>query len=519
MRNRLLSDAGPPDLAEFAGVVAIIAFALAVSLAFPAGFEGWDDFHYLAGAERFLSHVHYVPADHWGARVPYVVLIAAAIRAMGENQVALTALNSSLFVVALMSLWALARLATGGVPAIMAILAAVSTPLFFRIPTTYYVECVEITSSTLSVLLAFLALWNYPAGRTHTLLLLASGLVGGVTMLTRETAVAFAAALAMLLLIHNRKSPLVAMRDIAILAAGHAVPVAGEVGYYWAVTGNPFYRMMVDERSLLIPSSHLQGKTFTEGSPLFNWTLESRWDAPQLVRLHWTVNPILHVLVSSTLALLPALAIFGGVRAWRRGGRPPTIAGFCGGLFAIQYVPNTYVLAIAPEPRYYAAGIFLAAIPAGLLLESLPLTLRSGTAAATIALLIGAVFLQPAPAAATAGIMSLAREAGGAHLSGALDKTSYLRRKLDPGLAALIRPGLAPLGGLMIADRRDWDAELSAQRCQDGSSRWGVKAEEQPRILSWAILKGLHIARFIPSHVVYYLRQEDADTLLLLRRC
>jgi hypothetical protein len=341
----------------------MIVSTLVASLALPTGFQGWDDFHYLVAAERFLSPGHYIPTDHWGARIPYVGLIAAAISVMGETQTALTVLNSAIFILASMSLWALARLATDRIPAILATFAAVSTPLFFRIPTTYYVESAEISSSTISVLLAFLALWNSPAGRTHSLLLVASGLIGGLTLLTRQTAVAVAAALGILLVAHNRQRPFAAARDIAILATGHAVPVVTEMAYYWVMTGNPLYRTVVDARSLLIPSSHLQGGTFADGSPLVNWTLASRWHAPQVLRLHWTVNPILHVFVSSSLALLPALALASGVLSWRRGGRARTIAGFCGGLLAIQYVLNTYVLAIAPEPRYYALGIFLAAVP------------------------------------------------------------------------------------------------------------------------------------------------------------
>jgi hypothetical protein len=136
-----------------------------------------------------------------------------------------------------------------------------------------------------------------------------------------------------------------------------------------------------------------------------------------------------------------------------------------------------------------------------------------------IILLVGAVLLQPVPAAATPGLISLARVAGGAYLTGALDKTTYLRRKLDPELAALIRPGTPPVGNLMIADRRDWDGELSAQRCEDGSAMWVVTAQEQPETPSWTAVERMRIAGFIPTKVAYYLRQADADTFLLLRHC
>ena len=504
-------------------LIVLCLVSIGVSLAFPAGFAGWDDLHYIQAAQRWLSEGVHVPANHWGTRLPYVWVIAASIRLFGVSVLALTVANTILFTLMLVLIWRIARAVFDPRTALCSTLVAATTPLFLRMPTTYYPEVMEIVFACGATLLAVQAL-SRPSGPARTLLLLAAGLIGGSGILVRQTALAVPLALSLLIWLTDRARPRRAMGSIVLLGIGYAVPVLLESLFYFVMTGDPLGRLRIDSRHVLIPSAHLRGGTFTGGSPLFNWSLAARWDVPSLIRVHWTINPLLRVFTSPGLLLTPWLCLVGSLLVLRLRGFARSYAIFVGAGFLGQYILNTFILVIAPDTRYFAVSIALAMPLAGFLLAHLR---------RVPAFLVGILLLM-APC-----LVVMSVEPAPAHVMPALrhyvvrGEPVYVSRDLLGAAAILFadHPQLArnvhlftdrrqiPVGDLTIIDAYGWADGSPTWRCANGGNAWQSIESAPASSLDWIALEKLGLAGLVPVAVADRLKREQDRLTLVKRAC
>ena len=525
-------------------VVLLCVITITVSLALPAGFAGWDDLHYLRAALRWIDEGINLPADHWSTRLPYVLTLAASLRIFGLSELALIVPNTILFAIMLLLLWRIARQVSGERAALCSVLVLAATPLFFRMPTTYYPEVLEIvfagaaTTLTLSSLSlsslsmatpvsssAVPALSRPQRDRRTFMLLFAAGLLGGSGILVRQTALAIPVALAVLIFLSNRGQSRRAAANVLVLAAGYAVPVLLECLFYLAMTGNPLERLKIDSRHVLIPSGHLRGGTFTGGSPLFNWKLASQWDVPGTLRIHWTVNPLLRVFVAPALLLTPFLCLGGMIISLRMQGIIRIYAIFAAVGFLAQYVLNTFVLAIAPDTRYFSVSVALATPLAGYLLSRLTYSrmLASSTALAVFCVLL--MSLAPAPAHRMAAFQEMAKRnpllhAPLVHASPELMDAAAILLAEHPELRrkvtlSPVRDAI-PIGDLAVSGPDGWTGIGFDGHCTGGGEAWQPLASDADPSIGWSVLDRLGLIHLLPARLAGVLAREP-DRLTLAR--
>lgn len=244
------------------------------------GFQGWDDLEYLLAAERWLREGVHARANHWANRLPYVLSFAAAFRLFGTSEAALVALHTLPFVTVALTAWGLARIAFGEAEhgrraPLWGLAVALSTPLLFRFPTTFYPEALEIALAGLCLLLVL----SRPVGDRRAARLVLAGLLGGMAVLVRQTAIALPLALGLLMLVEPGGTLRTRSRDVVWLALGFMLAQAAETAFHVLLTGDPFHRLNVDSRHVEIPSTHMADGVYHGGSGrvLFNWDLASRW--------------------------------------------------------------------------------------------------------------------------------------------------------------------------------------------------------------------------------------------------
>ncbi len=507
-----------------ASVILLVAGAIILSLALPTGFAGWDDLHYLQAARRWLDEGFNVPANHWGTRLPYVLTLAASLRLFGLSELALAVPNTLLFAVMLLLLWRIAVAVFDARAALYTVLAVAATPLYFRMPTTYYPEVMETACAAAATLLTLFALRAGSArrvapGRVRLLLLLA-GLIGGSGILVRQTALAVPIALSVLIILSNRTRPRRSMADILMLGVGYAVPLMLECLYYLIMTGNPLERLRIDSRHVLIPSGHLRGGTFTGGSPLFNWKLASEWDVPSPIKVHWTVNPLLRVFFWPGLLLMPWLCVAGGVAAMRLPGAARAYAIFACTGFMAQYLIDTFVLAIAPDTRYFSFSIALAAPLAGYFLSRLRLKLLVMVTLLLVVPCLVVMALAPSPAHSMAALRRYVAGPEPVDLSPEMMDAATLLFVNHPEFARHAMPtkdpGRVPVGSLAVVDFYGWPQGAQG-RCADGRAEWQPVETIQAPGAAWLLLHDIGLTGLVPARLAGALSREK-DRLSLVRR-
>lgn len=497
--------------------LAILAIGAAVALAGPTGFQGLDAVKYLeaAAAWREAWPGGVVGATHWAMRLPYVWALALA----GEHESALVALHVAFGLVVLAASWHLARAEIGEGPALALCLVLAVTPAFVGAAATVNVDVAELALTVPAFWLVLAAAREQRGGKA-----VLAGLLVGVAILVRQTAAA-PALLGALVLLRARPWP---GRCLVLFCAAVLLPSMIEAAAYAMVTGDPLYRLSVDLRHTQIPSAHLQGGVYTEGLPLLNPTLSARWDMPSVVRLHWTVDPLLRFAfhpVSAVLVMAAALAVAAlMIRGVPEGGgaAPRAALGWALAGAGIVYVTNVFVLSISPSPRYFGLMLYFLAVPVAMVGAAVARTRQRVAAGAVVVVLIAALAMQALqqdmrnPAAALHA--ALRGHEGEAHARGYVVEAAQLRLRRD-GLAGRVVAGdTPPPGALWLQDGRG--ALPLGDVCANGTMRWEHLAayDSAPGAL-WRIIDAAGLARLVPSRAVPRLRGDAAAAALWRRLC
>ena len=332
---RLEGDAVSP-VAWF-GWPALVALVGTVAVALGwTGFIASDDQFYYFGALEWAQNGPFAGDSHWTTRFPLVLSLAAAIRAVGAEPLALhlTAIAWYAAFVAVGTL--LARRIAGQHAGWIAGVLLASMPL---IATGGSIVNCDNPEAVFLMLGAWLLAGEVERARVSRCLL--AGAAFGLAMLSRETAVLALSGLGILFLL-GRPLP-----RWALLAAGcgAALVLAGEATFQWAMTGDPLHRYALAFNH----DSSLDRAANEEGNLL----------------VHPALDPLLVLFVNNEFALMFWLAI-PATLAMRRAGMDwrrfaPMLAMGAASFVLVALLSHKLVL----NPRYFTptavAGTILVA--------------------------------------------------------------------------------------------------------------------------------------------------------------
>jgi 4-amino-4-deoxy-L-arabinose transferase-like glycosyltransferase len=501
------------------GLVALVSLCWA--LAIGGGFQGWDDLHYVQAAQNWLHNGPTLPTDHWSGRLPYVLLLASGMMAFGVNSAALVVPNSLLFLIVICSCGWIAWLKFGPRSAVFAALLAAATPLFFRFPQTFYPEALETALCALAIALVIIAIRSPTSGRAIAILL-GAGLVGGTALVLRATSAVVPLALALFILLEVGRRPQSALIFICSLAIGYIVPLLAETGYYYLLTGEPFYRYAIDGKAVVVVADMI-GDNFTGREALFNVRLARLWSnwAPSVLKIHWTVNHLVNLFATPSLLLTPYFGL-AGIISGLRSENARNFALFALFMLSLQYLLYTFVFVLSPTPRYYTTSILLFCVLGGRFLSRLssPI-LPSGllTIQVAIACIVG--LTQISPYAVIKALVVDSRELSPIYVSSQTADAAYLALAHDRRLAAAIRVGFPPIGGLALIGWDGWPPDTLKRKCDDGTSQWNVMEMTTNPSIPWRIINAVYpnASSALPDRFVNYLRRDVENTVLGQRRC
>lgn len=487
----------------------------------PVGFRGADDYQYLLAAQRWLSEGPNIGENHWANRVPYVWTWVAALSLPSAGEWALRLVHGVLFAIMVFAgyLIGLASFRDRWAAACGTALA-LFTPLLLRMPTFFYPEALEMSALAICALLVLRA-GDYHGG-TRTRRLVIAGLIGGIAVLVRQTAVAIPAALAFAMLIsEDGRSWPSRLRDVVFLAIGFLIPLAIETGLYLAVTGDALHRFTIDASHAKISSEIMKGGAYARfDNALFNWDLARSWEGEDIAPVHWAIVPLFRLLFSPGLLLTPILAIVGGVIAWRMGGRARRFAILVTAAITVQYVLNTFVLVTAPRTRYFGVSLLFLCLLAGLAIATLKPRIL-GVAVLTAAVAIPGVIatiMQPHPIALAANLRRAAfLHTGMLHINAPTARILALRIVEEPELRARFALGAPPVGGLAVTIPNARNPGF-AGLCRDGAPADVILSEIGRASLATAVAN-VPGAAWLPEAVLARFDRRDEVVTIHRRRC
>lgn len=352
------------------GLAALIVTQISLFI-HPAGFMGGpsDDQRYLDIALDWWRNGPSAGSTHWALRAPLIAAIDLSFHVAGPGLPALLAvprLFYGLFIMA--SSTAMARW-TGRRAACIWLALVIVSPVLHQMATSCYPEIVELAMGTVSIL-AFIAARRERHTPFRLGLLALSGIALGIGVVTRETIGFLAAGYAWAAIFR----PAMPRRDYLLLGLALALPVAADIGWLWWLTGDPLYRLHVDENHIHIFSAHLRGGVYTGGGPFLNLDLASRWLPAGPTKLFWPVNPIGDFLIDPDFGFVLLACGLIALPVMRRGRRlkfPPHAVPLLIALALGCYLTVTWIFTLRPQPRYYLPVIAAAQVALALALAAM----------------------------------------------------------------------------------------------------------------------------------------------------
>lgn len=332
--------APPTGTANWLWPVAIALVAIASAAAGWTGFIASDDELYYQGALHWANGDAFAGNNHWTTRFPLVLTLAAMIKLVGANVMALhlTAILWFAIFVALGTL--LARRIGGTRAGWFGGLLLASMPL--NALGASVVNC-DLPEASFLMLGAWLLIGELERPRLARCIL--AGLAFGLALLCRETAVLALAGFGALFLL-GKPFPRWA---IFATGCGAALILLGEAAFQYAMTGDPLHRY---------------GLAFNHDS-----TLDRAANEEGNLLVHPAIDPLLVLLVNNEFGLLFWLAVpaafalrrTAGAAAfdWRR--FAPVLAMGAASFLLVAILSHKLVL----NPRYFTPTATAAAILLG----------------------------------------------------------------------------------------------------------------------------------------------------------
>lgn len=268
-------------------LAALTAFALLVFNLTGIWYLGSDDTGYIGAARNWAHHFPYVSSFVGDMRHPVILPIAATIALLGDSEftVCLSTVIFSVGVV-LVTYAFLARL-TGRPTALLAAAFVCCLPVLDELSTTPNVDIGELFFAASSLLIFYYAtlLWDRPA------FFFVAGMSAGLALLCRETSAALILFYGLLFLAgFGRRS------SYWIVAAGFMIAYGSEIVFYWAATGDPFYRVRLILHGAATITSTGGDRVAANGSVDFG--------NQGIFNISPFLDPVLYVLIHPKFALM-----------------------------------------------------------------------------------------------------------------------------------------------------------------------------------------------------------------------
>lgn len=232
-------------------------FALLMAGAAYTGFLQADDLAYATAAGRWLTEPPYLGHSHWEMRHPIVLPLAMVFGLAGRSEATLAAPMLAYAALLLALCWRATAWAAGPMAAALAILLIGALPAF-ALGASLVVTDVPEAALVLAAWFAFLR------GRDGgpRWLFAAAGALAGCAFLARETSVALLAAYGAMFL--RRPRPL---SPYVLMGACFAAVLAVDVGFAWALSGDPLWRIHLSQAGVNGDSPLTPGLRSPAGTP------------------------------------------------------------------------------------------------------------------------------------------------------------------------------------------------------------------------------------------------------------
>lgn len=222
---------------RFAALILILAFALSLAL-WAHGLGPHDETRYIGAALGWLEDGIRLGPKHWDLRHLYILPMAGSFLLFGKNELAAT-LPSIIFAAGLVAItYYFGRRVIGKLEALIAATLAATSAFFIAIP-------IEVEIYGAEVLLAAAAIWLYALAdheRRRTQYVFFAGLLCGLAWTLRESSIYTPMAIGLLVLWRGNGR----LTSAAALSLGFGVVIIAELVFYYAATGNPFHRYLID---------------------------------------------------------------------------------------------------------------------------------------------------------------------------------------------------------------------------------------------------------------------------------
>lgn len=339
-------------------VAALVVLGLLVLSWRWIGYQGHDDAYFAAAAMDWVRHYPALGTDHWALRYTLVLPIAAVIALTGPSVLALAVVNLAAYVAFLVVHYAALRHWFGWKAAAAVALIGILVPAFPVQATYANPDLVEMTLVVASV---WCLVYARERGGPWPALLL-SGVLAGLALVTRETAILLLPFFGLLFLLR----PAMPRWRYLLIAAGFAAVVGGQMGYFAARTGDPLYRARISATHDQVDRAGMYARAANA---------EQTFDSEGVLAVPPAAAPFGAVLASQKFGLLFYLAIPAYIVLRLRGrlSSRQVAALDCaslGALVSFLFVAlNAGILYVVP--RYFMVTAALAAVPVAVLAAEL----------------------------------------------------------------------------------------------------------------------------------------------------
>lgn len=329
-----------------ASAVALAAMLVALAINH-AGYRGGgaDDWHYLEAARcAAAQHALCIPETHWWARFPLVAPMALVLGLAGETRLTVGLVPLIYAALALTFFTLLVERRFGRAEAMLAGVLIGTLPAFSLVLLQPNVDTAEL-AFTLAALLLFQSAATTGRAR-HAL---AGGILLGLAILTRPSALALLPIAALVI----AATP--SFRRFTLTAAlGVALPLAAEASLSWLWLGDALHSWALSLGHTQIPSAELPPGFHSARGPLFNPDYVAAWRPAMGIRVHWTVDPILNLLANPAMGplLIAALLLIALRRPSPRDADGRALLWLLAAAI-LYFGAITYAFAIDPKPRMF----------------------------------------------------------------------------------------------------------------------------------------------------------------------
>jgi len=222
---------------KFAAPLLFLAFALSLAL-WAHGLGPHDETRYIGAAIGWMEDGIRLGPRHWDLRHLYVLPIAGSFLLFGKSEFAAT-LPSILFAAGLIAVtYYCGRRVIGKLEALIAASLVATSAFFIAIP-------IEVEIYGAEVFLAAAAIWVYARAdqvRSRAGHLFFAGALCGLAWTLRESAIYTPMAIGLLILWRGNDRLISAVA----LSLGFGLVIFAELIFYFAATGNPLHRYLID---------------------------------------------------------------------------------------------------------------------------------------------------------------------------------------------------------------------------------------------------------------------------------